>query len=66
MDNLRPGNIVNYRRQEPTWGDQDVLLTVIPVLSPNNAQNLLTGFGLSAYGPKHIQIVRNATISIHT
>lgn len=61
-----PGKIVNYRRHEPTWGDQNFLLTVIPALSPNNAPNLLTGFGLSAYGPKHIQIVRNATAHLNS
>lgn len=59
------GKMTNYRRHEPTWGDQNVLLTIIPALSPNNAPNLMAGFGLSVYGPKHIQVIRNATAHLN-
>jgi len=53
---------VTFRRHEPTWGDINLLLTAIPRLSISNANNLLTGFGLSLYAPRHIQIIRNACV----
>ena len=51
---------IRFLRQEPTWGDQNLLLTTIPVLNPSNAPSLLAGFGLPVYAPKHIQTVRNS------
>ena len=57
---LDPHRVVSAMRQEPTWGDQNTLLTVLPVLSPSNLPTLQAGFGLPVYGPKHIQCVRNA------
>ncbi|MBV1929104.1 MAG: hypothetical protein KUG81_06285 [Gammaproteobacteria bacterium] len=56
----KPGKVIQYLRQEPTWGNPDVLLTAIPVLSPANSDDLMSGFGLPVYAPKHIQTVRNA------
>lgn len=61
---LRPGCEISSMRQEPTWGDQSILLSAIPVLAPANSSTLLSGFGLPVYAPKHIQVVRNS--SAHT
>ena len=55
-----PGKALRFRRHEPTWGDLSVLLRAIPALSPANSATLLSGFGLSLHGPKHLQIIRNA------
>lgn len=57
---IHPSRTLNFMRHEPTWGDQSALLRAIPALSPLNAANLITGFGLSLNAPKHIQVVRNA------
>lgn len=57
---IQPASTIRFRRHEPTWGDQNLLLRVIPVLSPANGNTLLTGFGLSLSAPRHIQKVRNA------
>ncbi|MBU2844333.1 hypothetical protein HF923_00485 [Acidithiobacillus ferriphilus] len=56
---IRPNKKDIYIRQEPTWGDQYLLMQVIPALSPNNTNSLITGFGLDISAPKHIQIIRN-------
>jgi hypothetical protein len=61
----RSSGTINFLRNEPTWGDQSVLLSAIPALSPHNQQNLMTGFGLSLNAPKHLQIVRNACFHIN-
>ena len=57
---VNPGRIISFRRHEPTWGDQNVLVRAIPVLSPANSADLLAAFGLPFYAPKHLQTVRNA------
>lgn len=57
---ISPGRTIRFRSQEPTWGDVTVLVDALPILSPANAHNLVTGFGLSLNGPKHIQCVRNS------
>ena len=59
-NSLHPSKTLNFRRHEPTWGDQSSLLRAIPTLSPLNAVTLMTGFGLSLNAPKHLQAVRNA------
>ncbi|MEZ4660787.1 MAG: hypothetical protein R2911_24815 [Caldilineaceae bacterium] len=52
-------------RHEPTWGDQDKILDIIQQIRPDNHASLLTAFGLPVYGPKHLQIVRNACAHKH-
>lgn len=51
---------LRFKREEPTWGDQDKLITVVTCLNPSNRNTLLSAFGLPILGPKHLQIVRNA------
>lgn len=51
---------VRFQRHEPTWGDQNLLLRAIPGLAPHNSASLISGFGLSLNGPRHLQHVRNA------
>lgn len=48
-------------RMEPTWGDVDVLTTIVPRLAPSNSSQLLAAIS-SGYSPiKALQIIRNAT-----
>jgi len=54
------GNRIHFKRHEPTWGDVVVLLQALPILSPSNVNELITGFGMPFNGPKHIQCVRNS------
>lgn len=63
---VQPGRLIQFRRHEPTWGDQRVLLTIIPVLAPTNTSDLLSCFGLPTYAPKHIQTIRNACAHINS
>ena len=63
---VHPSRVVRLMRYEPTWGDQSVLLKAIPILAPQNAGSLMTGFGLSLHAPKHIQTVRNACFHINS
>ena len=56
----RPSRTIRFLRQEPTWGDQDKIIDIITLLNPANSSTLLSAFGLPLYGPKHLQIVRNA------
>lgn len=60
------GRTINFLRQEPTWGDQSVLLRVIPRLGLSNQANLMVGFGLPIYAAKHIQTVRNSSAHINS
>lgn len=57
---IHPTRTITYHRQEPTWGDQASLITIVNTLQPNNANTLITAFGLPLQGGKHLQIVRNA------
>lgn len=58
---IRPiGQIIQFKRHEPTWGDIDVILQSLPIIVPNNRISLQTGFGMPLNGPKHIQYVRNS------
>jgi len=51
---------LNYKKRfEPTWGDIDVIQTIINGVNPNNKNTLLSGFG-SFYKLKDLQNVRNA------
>lgn len=62
---IQPTRTINFMRHEPTWGNQSALLKAIPILAPNNAGALMTGFGLSLYAPEHLQTVRNACFHIN-
>ncbi len=50
----------SYLSQEPTWGDVNMLLKVLPGLGVSNRNRLTMAFGISTQAPKHLQIVRNA------
>jgi hypothetical protein len=56
----KPIKRVNYRLDEPTWGNQDKIIDIVICLNPSNKNTLLSAFGLPLLGPKHLQIVRNA------
>ena len=45
-------------RNEPTWGDIDVLVKVLTRLSPNNSANMLAAFSSSHPSAKALQIGR--------
>lgn len=63
---VSPTKKLSKRRLEPTWGDQNVLIKVIPVLAPSNTTDLLSGFGLPFYAHRHIQIIRNACAHLNS
>lgn len=56
---VHPNKRCTFIRQEPTWGDQNLLVTIIPSLSPSNAVTLQSGFGSVSTVPQHLQIIRN-------
>lgn len=58
--NVHPTRHLSYRRHEPTWGDQNKIIDIVMRVGPTNSNALLTAFGLPVYGPRHLQIVRNA------
>lgn len=47
-------------RLEPTWGDVDVLTTIIPRLSPTNQGQLLAALSAGHQSAKALQLIRNA------
>lgn len=55
-----PGKMLTFRRHEPTWGDVSSLVQIVNKISISNSPQLLSAFGMSLRGPKHIQTVRNA------
>lgn len=48
-------------RKEPTWGDVDVLTTIIPLLNPANKTQLLAAFSSGSRSAKALQLIRNAS-----
>lgn len=48
-------------RKEPTWGDADVLTTIIPLLDPANKAQLLAAFSSASQSAKALQLIRNAS-----
>jgi hypothetical protein len=52
-------------RDEPTWGDIDVLVKVLTRLSPKNSANMLAGFSSSHPSAKALQLIRNASAHNH-
>lgn len=63
---IRPAGTTTFRRHEPTWGDQSLLIRAIPVLSPANRNSLIAGFGLPFSAPRHIQAIRNACAHLNS
>lgn len=57
---ITPSGRNSFLRQEPTWGDQTKLLSIILGLNPNNSAALLGVFGIGLSAPAHLQSVRNA------
>lgn len=71
VNQLRRGRAVSLNgsvrvmREEPTWGDVDVLIRAVPGLGLANQSSLMSGFGL-ATAAKHIQLVRNACAHLNS
>jgi hypothetical protein len=53
-------NVARFTYQEPTWGDVNLLLRVLPSLGISHYSRLITALGISVQSPSHLQIVRNA------
>jgi hypothetical protein len=47
-------------RNEPTWGDVDVLVKILPRLAPGNSPQLLASFSAGSQGAKALKTIRNA------
>jgi hypothetical protein len=54
------GSTNSVLRLEPTWGDVDVLNTIIPRMQPSNQGQLLAAFSAAHKSAKALQIIRNA------
>jgi len=52
-------------RNEPTWGDVDVLVRILTQLKPSNSTSMLAGFSSSHASAKALQIIRNAAAHNH-
>jgi hypothetical protein len=62
---LKPGELNNELRKEPTWGDLKHLGQVINALELANRETLASSFGVDSVIP-HLQIVRNASAHRHS
>lgn len=54
------GGINQLLRNEPNWGDVDVLSKIIPRLGPSNQTQLLAAFSSGSQSAKALQLIRNA------
>lgn len=54
------GSVQNVLRNEITWGDTDVLATILPLMAPQNAGQLLAAFSQAHRSAKNMQTIRNA------
>ena len=52
-------------RREPTWGDVDVLSTIITRLAPANAGQMSAAFSNGSSSAKALQFIRNAAAHMH-
>lgn len=59
------GSTVTSRRQEPTWGDTDVLQRILPRLQPTNGAKLVAAFSTVHDRAKAIQLIRNGAAHNH-
>ena len=53
-------------RNEPTWGDVDVLTRILTRLKPNNAANMLAAFSSGHAQAKALQTIRNCAAHTNT
>ena len=51
----------NILRHEPTWGDADLLIKIIPRLQPTNQGQLMAAFSQGHSATKALQLIRNAS-----
>jgi len=58
-NNIKPNNTNHLLLHEPTWGDIDKIPLIINALSPENKEELKSGFGI-ATKIKDLQNIRNA------
>jgi hypothetical protein len=72
LDAKRKGILPNYwgasitsLRQEPTWGDTDVLQKIVPRLQPNNASKLVAAFSSIHDRARALQLIRNGAAHNH-
>lgn len=59
------GATVTSLRQEPTWGDTDVLQKILPRLQPANVAKLVAAFSSVHDRAKAIQLIRNGSAHNH-
>lgn len=59
------GATVKSLRQEPTWGDTDVLQKILPRLQPTNGAKLVAAFSSVHDRAKAIQLIRNGAAHNH-
>jgi hypothetical protein len=59
------GAINESLREEPTWGDVDVLARLIPRLECGNQAVLSAAFSNSSSSAKALQAIRNAAAHMH-
>jgi hypothetical protein len=52
-------------RNEPTWGDVDVLVKILTRLRPSNSAKMLAGFSSSHPSARALQLIRNAAAHNH-
>lgn len=48
-------------RREPTWGDVDILVRVLPRIAPSNEAQLVAALSGCSASAKSLQIIRNAS-----
>lgn len=59
------GSVNTSMRQEPMWGDTDVLQRILTRLQPSNAAKLLAAFSTAHGRAKTVQIIRNGAAHNH-
>jgi len=57
---IKPGKELSYYNY-PTWGDQNLLISAVEYIKPDNEQALLNGLNLEYPASDHSRIVRNAS-----
>lgn len=62
----KPGKTLGTIRHEFTWGDINALLRATAGVRPTNWNSLMSGFGLSVNGARHLQVVRNACAHLNS
>ncbi|MBF0456415.1 MAG: hypothetical protein HQK99_00785 [Nitrospirae bacterium] len=62
---LKSTGRINSMWKQPTWGDINKFLSVIPSLGISNEVTLTNAFGCNLQAPKHLQIVRNACLHLN-